>query len=101
MCDDLYTTSVMRVTDAAPTGAYGRDMTTQRNRRKKGIRRIVIGLAFASLAAGASATTASPSICLCDDGGATVERYATPQGAPALHKVVPAKAAKKPRTTRR
>ena len=89
------------MTDAAAADAYGRAMTTQRNRRKKGIRRIVIGLAFASLAAGASATTASPSICLCDDGGATVERYATPQGAPALHKVVPAKAAKKPRTTRR
>ena len=91
----------MRVTDAAAAGAYGRAMTTQRKRRKKGIRRIVVGLAFASLAAGASATTASPSICLCDDGSATVERYATPTGAPALHKAAPTKATKKTRTTRR
>jgi len=75
-------------------------MTIQRKRRK-GTRRIVIGLAFASLAAGASATTASPSICLCDDGGGAVERYLAPQGAPALHKAVPTTKAKKARTTRR
>ena len=88
------------MTDAAPSGAYGRAMTTHLNRRK-GMRRIAIGLALASIAAGASATTASPSICLCDDGGGNVERYATPQGAPALHKAVPTTKAKKTRTTRR
>ena len=92
---------VTPVTDAPATAAYGRAMTTQRN-RQKGIRRIVIGLAFASLAAGASATTASPAICLCDDGGTTFERYPAQPGAPALHKIVTtAKAKPKARTTRR
>ena len=76
-------------------------MTTQLNRRKS-IKRIVIGLAFASLATGASATTASSAICLCDDGGSTYERYPAQQGAPALHKAAPKATTKaKTRTTRR
>jgi hypothetical protein len=60
------------------------------------MKRIVIGLAFAALTTGASATTASSSICLCDDGTGTVVRVAPAVGAPTLHKAPqPAKAAKK------